>query len=64
MLVSELIVKLQQLPQDAEIVKSSSDGCNECNPEGFEIYHSIFSSCVEYLEEGDYPNKKTHIVIL
>lgn len=62
MKVSELIEKLSKLPQEATIMKESFDGCSECNPEGFGIYHEIFH--VEFKEHGDYPNDETNLVVL
>lgn len=61
--VSELIKELQKLPQDAEVMKSSSEGCSECNPESMEYYTGVYST--EYLEVGHYPNDKNyHVVVL
>lgn len=63
MKVSELIEKLKGLPQDAEVMKSSSDGCSECNCDSMEYYTEVYSA--EYLKVGYYPNEKNkHIVVL
>lgn len=63
MKVKELIEKLSKLPLEAEVRKSSCEGCEECNPEGMDYYNDIYS--VEFKEEGDYPNHKLkNIVVL
>lgn len=66
MKVHELIAKLKNLPQYAEVYKSSNEGCPECNPECFESYNYV--SGVEHHEPGcaPYPNHyiKKEIVVI
>ena len=66
MKVHELIAKLKNLPQYAEVYKSSTEGCPECNPECFEHYNYV--SGVEHHEPGcaPYPNHyiKKEIVVI
>lgn len=66
MTVHDLIMKLLLLPQDAEVVKSNTDGCPECNPECMEAYHDI--RLLEYYQPGraPYPNHdiKKKLVVL
>jgi hypothetical protein len=63
MKVKELLEQLKKMPLDAEVLKSNSEGCSECNPEGMEHLSSLYS--VEFKKEGDYPyNSKKNIVVL
>jgi hypothetical protein len=63
MKVSELISALQKLPQDADVVKSSNDGCSECNADGLPWHHDV--SEAEYRLKGEWPNEnEKHVVIL
>lgn len=62
MKVSELIERLKTMPQDAEVVKVSYNGCSECNGECFGYYSDIYHA--EFKEYGDYPNDETNVVVL
>lgn len=63
MKVSELIEKLQKLPQNARVMYSENAGCVECNPEGTAMYLHVEHA--EYLEVGYWPNKNhIHIVVV
>lgn len=63
MKVSQLIAKLQKLPQDAEVYTSNNEGCEECNPEGMPYYHEVLPP--EHRETGEYPyHDLKNIVVL
>lgn len=62
MLVEELVAKLLKMPQKAEVIKTSSDGCSDCNPEGMDYYHDVYS--VDFKAEGDYPNSRHKNVVV
>lgn len=57
MKVSELIEKLKELPQDAEVMKSHWDSGSD-----FVCYYDV--DFVTYKEQGDFPNWEKHIVVL
>lgn len=47
MIVSELIVQLKMMPQDAPVEFSENEGCVECNAEHTVMYHEIRSITLE-----------------
>lgn len=69
MTVRELAKALLALPeelQDAEVQKTNTDGCPECNPECFEQWHHVYKPEVYGPFEAPYPhhgNKKVFVVL-
>lgn len=60
---AELIQILQQFPGSAKVVFSYADGCEVCNEESLDFYHSV--SEVSFKKRGDYPNcSQTDIVVM
>ena len=64
MTVSELISKLRDMPSNATIVTSNTDGCSECNRYEYDQEHDAYS--VVLRETVFDRRKKTnyHIVVI
>lgn len=61
--VDELIERLRQFPGSSKVVFSYADGCEVCNEESLDFYHSV--NQVSFKKRGDYPNcSQTDIVVM
>lgn len=52
MKVKELLEILKTMPEDAEVMFNYTDGCNECNPYGYDDQKDI--NGVEFYKEFKY----------
>ncbi len=63
MKVSEVIQKLNEMPQDAEVMFSESSGCPECNMDGISFWHDVFD--IKYHKKGNWPHEgEKHVVVV
>ena len=47
MTVEELITKLKDMPSNANVITSNTDGCSECNPYGYTQEHDVYNVVLE-----------------
>lgn len=55
MKVKDLIAELNKLPQDADVFKEDTEGCNECNYFRSSNYNEVYRA---ELHEGNSPRSK------
>lgn len=66
MTVQDMIDLLSTMPSDAILMKSNTDGCEECNPDGLENLHEPEYPVAHEAKLAPYPNNdnKKRIVII